>query len=97
MDRDWSQFNLPQPPINGNQVENWTADVLFLLLKKVHAVEDGGCTKLQDLYKQVSINTKSAKTFNRWWDTRGVYLRIGTYALVALWAAIGVAKDFLLR
>lgn len=32
--RDWSEFDLTQPPLNGDPVQSWIADVLWVMLKK---------------------------------------------------------------
>lgn len=84
-DKDWSQFDLPAPPSNGDQTLFWQADVLFIILKKIRSLETGGCSSLQVLEQQILANTQSRSVFNKWWLERGVYIKLGAFFLAGLY------------
>lgn len=36
---DWTDYELTEPPSNGDEVQNWQNQVLLILLKKIEALE----------------------------------------------------------
>ncbi len=81
--KEWTRFRLTNPPANGDPMNQWQGDVLWVLLE-MHEVSKAERKEMRELLVSHPLECKAAKRINAVWSWYGLTIAVlGTGVTVA--------------